>query len=63
MTTWEKYEIFQTSEATVEAVNGLRNMYPRIKAWKTEKILHHLSLNWHKRDIIQNRLNVERMET
>ena len=63
MTVWEKYGVFQASEASLEAVNGLRNMHPRIRAWKTEKILLHLSSNWHKRDSIQNRLNTERMET
>ena len=63
MTIWEKYGVFQTSEAALEAVNNIKNLHPRIRSWKTAKILQRLSSNWSKRDDIQNQLNKRKMET
>ena len=62
MSIWETYGTLPTSKAASEAINSLKFRFPRIKSWKASKILQSLSTNWHQRDQIQNRLNLERME-
>ena len=62
MTIWEKHGTFQTSEATLEAINNIKNHHPRIRAWKPSKILQQISTNWSRRNDIQNQLNKKKMK-
>ena len=62
MTVWEEYGAFQIDETTLEAVNNLKNHYPRIGTWKPSKILQQISTNWNKRDTLQNQLNKEKLK-
>ena len=62
MTIWEMHGTFQASEATLEAINNIKNHHPRIKAWKPSKILQQISTNWSRRDDIQKQVNKDKMK-
>ena len=63
MTIWERNKTapFQTSEATIEAINNIKNNYPRIQSWNHRKILQRISTNWASRHDLQNQRNKKTM--
>ena len=63
MSNWETNGTFQTSASTLEAINNMKIQFPRIRTWSASKILHKLSSNWLQRNQIQNKMNLERLES
>ena len=55
MTSWERDGAFQIPKTTLEAVNNIKNHYPRIRAWNPLKILQRLSTNWSIRHELQDK--------
>ena len=60
MTIWEKYGTLQIEESTLEAINNIKNHYPRIRKWKPPRILQQICTNWSKKEELQNQLNKEK---
>ena len=65
MTVWEnnKAAPFQISEATIEAIDNIKNNYPRIQSWNPRKILQRISSNWESRHDLGQQENRKTMDT
>ena len=62
MTTWEENGTFLITNATIEAINNIKNQYPRIAAWGPTSILQQISKNWSSRNILKNQKNKEKLK-